>query len=90
MTIDEAIEDAEKEFSEKFKNFDGLISKEPDEIEKGHYKPYQCFAITVDGSCIVSDFLVTLIAKDHNPDLPDFIYTIYDQCHGMNGIYRYI
>lgn len=93
MTIDQAIEEAKKDFAEKFPDFnkdDDIIDEEPEDIIKGIYEPFACYAITIEGSCIVTDFLVTLTQKEHDDECPKFIYTIYDQALGKNGIYKFI
>lgn len=93
MTEEKAIEDAKKEFSEKFPDFDindDIIYEDPEDIIKGLYKPFACYAITIEGSCIVTDFLVTLTQKVNNDEVPKFIYTIYDQSLGKDGIYKFI
>ena len=93
MTEEKAIEDAKKEFSEKFPDFDindDIIYEDPEDIIKGLYKPFACYAITIEGSCIVTDFLVTLTQKVNDDEVPKFIYTIYDQSLGKDGIYKFI
>lgn len=90
MTEEKAIEDAEKDLTKKFPDFDCLVYEDPEEIIKGQYKPFSCYAITIEGSCIVADFLVILTQKKPADDCPKFLYTIYDQALGKNGIYRFI
>lgn len=91
MTEEKAIENAKEDFADKFPCFDGdLIYIAPENITKGKYKPFSCYAITIDGSCIVTDFLVTLTSRGRADGCPYFIYTVYDQALGMNGIYKFI
>lgn len=93
MTEEKAIEDAKKEFAEKFPDFDindDIIYEDPEDIIKGLYKPFACYAITIEGSFIVTDFLVTLTQKVNDDEVPKFIYTIYDQSLGKDGIYKFI
>lgn len=91
MTEEKAIDDAKKDFSEKFPCFNGeLVYIKPDNIIKGKYKPFCCYAITPENCCIVTDFLVTLTSRGRAESYPFFIYTIYDQALGKNGIYRFI
>ena len=90
MTEEEAIEDAKNDFAEKFPHFkDDLVFMAPEKIIKGQYKPFCCYAITVDGSFIVTDFLVTLTSKGRADGYPYFIYTVYDQALGKYGIYKF-
>lgn len=91
MTEEQAIEDAKNDFFEKFPCFNGeLVFIAPEEIIKGQYKPFCCYAITPEGSCIVTDFLVTLTARGRADGFPFFIYTLYDQALGQDGIYKFI
>lgn len=91
MTEEKAIEDAKNDFSEKFPHFnDDLVYVAPEEIIKGQYKPFCCYAITRENSIIVTDFLVTLTSRGRAFDCPYFIYTVYDQALGKNGIYKFI
>lgn len=91
MTEEQAIEDAKNDFSEKFPCFnDKLVFVTPEKIIKGQYKPFCCYAITSEGSCIVTDFLVTLTARGRADSCPFFIYTVYDQALGKDGIYKFI
>lgn len=93
MTEEKAIEDAKKEFAKKFPDFDindDIIYEDPEDIIKGLYKPFACYAITIEGSCIVTDFLVTLTQKVNDDEVPKFIYTIYNQSLGKYGIYKFI
>lgn len=91
MTEEKAIEDAKNDFEEKFPFFNGnLVYVEPEEIIKGQYKPFCYYAITPDGSFIVTDFLVTLTSRGRADNCPYFIYTIYDQALGKDGIYKFI
>lgn len=90
MTIEQAIEEAKKKFKEKFKDFEGdIIPTGCYSIPKNCYKPFACYAITFENSCVVSDFFVTLVLEKDEPNLPKFIYTVYDQRHGKNGIYKF-
>lgn len=91
MTEEKAIENAKKDFAEKFPCFNGSLDYvAPEKIIKGQYKPFCCYAITQERSIIVTDFLVTLTQKVNDDDCPKFIYTIYDQALGKNGIYKFI
>lgn len=91
MTEEKAIEDAKNDFSEMFPCFnDDLVYVAPEKIIKGQYKPFCCYDITHGGSCIVTDFLVTLTSRGRADGYPCFIYTIYDQALGKDGIYKFI
>ena len=91
MTEEKAIEDAKNDFAEKFPFFNGsLVYVAPEKIIKGQYKPFCCYALTPEGSFIVTDFLVTLTSRGRADGCPFFIYTIYDQALGQNGIYKFI
>lgn len=90
MTEEKAIENAINDFSEKFPCFNGMVYVAPDEIIKGQYKPFCCYALTLEGSFIVTDFLVTLTSRGRADGCPYFIYTVYDQALGKNGIYKFI
>lgn len=91
MTEEKAIEDAKNDFSEMFPCFnDDLVYVAPEKIIKGQYKPFCCYAITHGGSFIVTDFLVTLTSRGRADGYPCFIYTIYDQALGKDGIYKFI
>lgn len=91
MTEEKAIEDAKNDFSEKFPHFkNNIVYVDPEKIIKGQYKPFCCYAITLEGSFIVTDFLVTLTSRGRADGCPFFIYTVYDQALGKNGIYKFI
>lgn len=91
MTEEKALEDAREDFKKKFPFFnDKLIYVAPKNIVKGQYKPFCCYALTLENSFVVTDFLVTLTAKNRAGNYPYFIYTTYDQALGKKGIYKYI
>ena len=91
MTEEKAIEDAKKDFAEKFPCFNGSLDYvAPEKIIKGKYKPFCCYALTPEGSFIVTDFLFTLTSRGRADSCPFFIYTIYDQALGQDGIYKFI
>lgn len=91
MTEEKAIDDATNDFYEKFPFFNGvMVYVKPEKIIKGKYNPFCCYAITPDNSFVVTDFLVTLTSKGRADSCPYFIYTIYDQALGKDGIYKFI
>lgn len=56
MTEEQAIEDAKNDFSEKFPFFNNnLVYVALEKIIKGQYKPLCCYAITLEGSFIVTE-----------------------------------
>lgn len=59
MDIERAYDEMDKMFQEDFKDYDGYIILDLDEIPKGKYKPFCVIAITDDVlSCIVKEFFV--------------------------------
>lgn len=60
MDIERAYDEMDKMFLEKFKDYDGYIILDLDEIPKGKYTPFCVIAITDDTglSCMVEEFFV--------------------------------
>ena len=91
MTEEKALEDAYNDFENKFPHFNGkIVYVAPSNIVKGQYKPFCCYALTAEGSFVVTYFLVTLTSRGRADGCPFFIYTIYDQSLGKDGIYKFI